>query len=143
MIFKQQFYSAGNYARLSDEDDRDGESGSIDSQRKIMQQFCEANTFQVAGFYADDGYSGTNFDRPHFQRMIFDIKQGKVNLVIVKDLSRFARNAGGAAYYVDMFEEYNVRFIAIDDGVDTLRGDDIVLPLKNVVNELYAKDISK
>ena len=143
MIFKQQFYNAGNYARLSDEDDRDGESGSIDSQRKIMQQFCEANSFVVADFYADDGYSGTNFDRPNFQRMILDIKQGKVNLVIVKDLSRFARNAGGAAYYVDMFEEYNVRFIAIDDGVDTLRGDDIVLPLKNVVNELYAKDISK
>ena len=143
MIFKQQYYTAGQYARLSDEDDRDGESGSIDSQRKIMQQFCEAKGFQSTGFYADDGFSGTNFDRPDFQKMITDIKRGEINLVIVKDLSRFARNAGGASLYTDMFEEYNVRFIAIDDGVDTLRGDDIVMPLKNVFNELYAKDISR
>lgn len=143
MIFEQQFYYAGQYSRLSAEDNQDGESCSIDSQRKIMQQFCEAKGFQAAAFYADDGFSGTNFDRPDFQRMLADIKQGKINLVIVKDLSRFARDHVGAGYYAGVFEQYNVRFIAIDDGVDTLRGDDIVMPIKNIFNEFYARDISK
>ena len=144
MIFKQQFYYAAEYARLSDEDDQDDESCSIDSQRKMMQQYCESKSYQAVGFYADDGYSGTNFDRPEFQRMLEDIKRGKINLVIVKDLSRFGRNYVDAGYYIEqVFDQYNVRFIAIDDGVDTLQGDNIVMPIKNMFNDFYAKDISK
>ena len=144
MIFKQQFYYAAEYARLSDEDEQDGESCSIDSQRKMMQQYCESKGFQAVGFYADDGYSGTNFDRPNFQRMLEDIKRGKVNMVVVKDLSRFGRNYVDAGYYIEqVFDQYNVRFIAIDDGVDTLQGDNIVMPIKNMFNDFYAKDISK
>ena len=144
MVFEQQHYYAGQYARLSDEDEQDGESCSIDSQRKMMQQFCESNGFLKADFYADDGYSGTNFERPDFQRMLEDIKCGKVNLVVVKDLSRFGRNYVEAGYYIEhIFDQYNVRFIAIDDGVDTLQGDDIVMPIKNMFNDFYAKDISK
>ena len=89
MLFKQQYYYAAGYGRLSDEDEREGESCSIDSQRKIIQQFCESKNIQMVNYYVDDGYSGTNFDRPGFQQLLADIKRGKVNMVIVKDLSRF------------------------------------------------------
>jgi len=144
LIFKQQIYFAGEYGRLSDEDDNEGESCSIDSQRKIMNQFCEAKGIQVVDFYKDDGWSGTNFDRPDFQRMLSDIKRGKINMVVVKDLSRFGRNYVDCGYYIEqVFDEYNVRFIAIDDGVDTLQGENMVMPIKNMMNDFYAKDISK
>jgi DNA invertase Pin-like site-specific DNA recombinase len=146
MIFKQQHYYAGLYGRLSDEDDNDSDkdSCSIESQRKIMEQFCEAKNIQVVDFYKDDGWSGTNFDRPDFQRLLSDIKRGKINLVIVKDLSRFGRNYVDSGYYIEnVFDDFNVRFIAIDDGVDTLQGENMVMPIKNMMNDFYAKDISK
>ena len=144
MIFKQQYYYAGLYCRLSDEDDKDGESCSIESQRKIMEQFCELKGIKVVDFYIDDGWSGTNFDRPDFKRLLDDIKRGKINLVIVKDLSRFGRNYVDSGYYIEqVFDDYNVRFIAIDDAVDTLQGDNMIMPIKNIMNDFYAKDISR
>jgi DNA invertase Pin-like site-specific DNA recombinase len=144
VIFKQQHYYAAQYARLSDEDENEGESCSIDSQRKIMEQYCESKDIQVAGFYADDGFTGTNFDRPDFQRLVADIKLGKINLVIVKDLSRFGRNYIDSGFYIEqMFDEYNVRFIAIDNNIDTLQGENMVMPIINIMNDYYAKDISK
>ena len=144
MIFKQQHYYAALYGRLSDEDDQEGESCSIDSQRKIMQQYCEGKGIAAVDFYKDDGFSGTNFDRPDFKRMLDDIKKGRVNLVIVKDLSRFGRNYVDCGYYIEqVFVDYNVRFIAIDNGIDTLQGENMVMPILNVMNDFYAKDISK
>jgi len=86
---------------------------------------------QVVDFYKDDGWSDTNFERPDFQRMLSDIKRGKINMVVVKDLSRFGRNYVDCGYYIEkVFDEYNVRFIAIDDGVDTLQGENMVMPIK-------------
>jgi len=144
MLFKQQYYYAAGYERLSDEDEREGESCSIDSQRKIIGQFCESKNIQLVDYYVDDGYSGTNFDRPGFQQLLADIKRGKINMVIVKDLSRFGRNYVDSGYYIEnVFDEYNVRFIAVDDAVDTLQGENMVMPIKNMMNDFYAKDISK
>lgn len=95
-------------------------------------------------FYCDDGYSGTNFDRPSFQRMYSDIQSGRINLVIVKDLSRFGRNYVDTGMYVQEFTDNNIRFIAADDNYDSLvNGDDLLFPIKNVVNEMYARDVSK
>ena len=144
MIYKQQCYNAGLYARLSDEDDKDGESCSIESQRKIMEQYCESKNIPIVDYYIDDGYTGTNFDRPDFQRLLNDIKKGKINLVIVKDLSRFGRNYVDCGHYTeDVFVDYNVRFVAVDDSIDTLQGDNLIMPIKNVMNDFYAKDISR
>jgi len=144
MIFKQQVYNAGLYCRLSDEDDLDGESCSIESQKKIMEQYCNGKGINMVGFYQDDGYSGTNFERPDFKRLLDDIKMGKINLVITKDLSRFGRNYVDTGYYIEqVFDGYNVRYIAIDDAVDTLQGENMVMPIKNMMNDWYAKDISK
>lgn len=144
MIFKQQNYYAGLYARFSDEDEQESESSSIESQKKILLQYCESKGIKVSGFYMDDGFSGTNFDRPGFGRMLDDIEMGKVNLVITKDLSRFGRNYVEVGRYIEqVFDDYNVRYIAIDDNVDTLQGENMVMPIKNIMNDWYAKDISK
>lgn len=144
MIFKQQTYNAGLYERLSDEDDLDTESCSIESQRQIMRQYCDSKGINIIDEYVDDGYSGTNFDRPSFKRMLGDLKSGKINLVITKDLSRLGRNYVDTGYYVEqVFDNYNVRYIAIDDSVDTLQGENMVMPIKNIMNDWYAKDISK
>lgn len=92
----------------------------------------------------DDGCSGTNFDRPSFKKMLSDIDEGKINLVIVKDLSRFGRNYVEAGMYVQRFTDSNIRFIAADDNYDSLvNSDDLLFPIKNVVNEMYARDVSK
>lgn len=145
MIFEQQSYKAGIYLRLSRDDDLQGESGSISTQRTLLTQYCKENNFKIADEYCDDGWSGTNFDRPDFQRMIGDIHDRKINLVITKDLSRFGRDYIQSGYYIEkIFQKYNVRYIAVGDNVDTLKGnDDILMPIKNVINDLYAKDISR
>ncbi|MCL2488863.1 MAG: recombinase family protein [Oscillospiraceae bacterium] len=145
MIIKQQNYNAAVYCRLSAEDDQSGESGSIQTQRELITQYCKAQGFNVFDYYIDDGYSGTNFQRPSFERMLNDVDAGKVNVVLTKDLSRFGRDYIQSGYYIErVFEKKNVRFIAIDDNIDTLQNNnEILMPLKNVLNDLYARDISR
>ncbi len=91
MKAKQIVYKAALYCRLSQEDSQEGESGSIATQRAMLGRYATTNGFEIHDYYCDDGYSGTNFERPQFKRMIADIESGLVNLVLVKDLSRFGR----------------------------------------------------
>ena len=137
-------YNAALYLRLSQEDELTGESSSIITQRQMLRKYADDNRINVYGEYVDDGYSGTNYDRPDFQRMIQDIEDGKVNCVIVKDLSRLGRNYVLTGQYTELyFPSKNVRFIAISDGVDSLNGENEFAPFKNIINEWYARDISK
>lgn len=141
---KQQHYNAALYCRLSVDDGNYGGSVSIDTQKVLLEQYCKDHAITSYTFYCDDGYSGTNFDRPSFQRMYSDIQIGRINLVIVKDLSRFGRNYVDTGMYVQEFTDNNIRFIAADDNYDSLvNGDDLLFPIKNVVNEMYARDVSK
>lgn len=138
-------YDAALYARLSREDGDRIESDSIVNQQRVNEDYCARHPeIQIAGHYTDDGYTGTNFERPGFQQMMTDIKAGKINCVIVKDLSRFGRDYIDMGYYLErVFPSLHVRFIAINDGVDSEKGPyDMLLPLKNVFNAQYAKDIS-
>jgi DNA invertase Pin-like site-specific DNA recombinase len=145
MIFEQRIYKAGLYLRLSKDDDVQGESNSIGTQRALLEQYCAEHGIQVIEEYCDDGWSGMNFDRPNFQRMITDVLSGRINLVITKDLSRFGRDYIEAGQYIEkLFQRHNIRYIAVTDGVDTLKGnDEILMPIKNVINNLYSKDVSR
>lgn len=134
------------YARLSREDGDKPESDSISNQRKLLEAYLDGRSeMELADFYADDGYTGTNFDRPDFQRMIRDIEAGKANCVIVKDLSRFGRDYIDVGRYLERWlPARGVRFIALGDGIDSEKGAyDMTLPVKNVINEQYARDISQ
>lgn len=142
----QARWRAALYARLSRDDGDKPESDSIANQRKLLERFLAGQSrMEPAGFYCDDGYTGTNFDRPDFQRMIRDIEAGKVNCVVVKDLSRFGRDYIDVGRYLERwFPEHQVRFIALGDGIDSEKGAyDLTLPVKNVINEQYARDISQ
>lgn len=136
---------AALYCRLSRDDELDGESNSITNQKAILAKYAKEKGFEDYEYYVDDGFSGTNFNRPDFQRMLEDIINGKINTVIVKDMSRFGRDYIMVGYYTEIFfPESNVRFIAINDNVDSELGNtDDFIPFKNVINEWYAKDISK
>lgn len=141
---KQQHYKAALYCRLSVDDGNFGGSVSIETQKILLEQYCKDHKITDYKFYCDDGCSGTNFDRPSFKKMLSDIDEGKINLVIVKDLSRFRRNYVEAGMYVQRFTDSNIRFIAADDNYDSLvNSDDLLFPIKNVVNEMYARDVSK
>lgn len=141
---KQQHYKAALYCRLSVDDGNFGGSVSIETQKILLEQYCKDHKITDYKFYCDDGCSGTNFDRPSFKKMLSDIDEGKINLVIVKDLSRFGRNYVKAGMYVQRFTDSNIRFIAADDNYDSLvNSDDLLFPIKNVVNEMYARDVSK
>ena len=133
------------YERLSQEDKLDGESNSISNQKKILEKYCRDHGYTAIRHYdEDDGYSGTNFNRPGFQRMLADIKAGKIKRVIVKDMSRFGRNYLQVGMYTEMlFPDFGVHFIAVNDGVDSVRGDSEFTAIRNVFNEMYAKDTSK
>ena len=133
------------YERLSQEDKLDGESNSISNQKRILEKYCRDHGYTAIRHYdEDDGYSGTNFNRPGFQRMLADIKAGKIKRVVVKDMSRFGRNYLQVGMYTEMlFPEYGVHFIAVNDGVDSVRGDSEFTAIRNVLNEMYAKDTSK
>lgn len=138
-------YRAAPYERLSREDGDRLESDSILNQQNLIEDYCARHPeFVPVEHYADDGYTGTNFKRPAFRRMISDIEAGKINCVIVKDLSRFGRDYIDMGYYLERyFPSHRVRFIAINDNVDSEKGPyDMMLPLKNVFNAQYAKDIS-
>lgn len=134
------------YCRLSREDGDRPESDSIGNQRKLLTEYVEGHPeLTVYDCYIDDGYTGTNFDRPAFERMIRDIEDGKVTCVLVKDLSRFGRDYIEAGRYLERWlPDHGVRFIAAADRIDSQRGAyDMMLPLKNLFNAQYAKDISQ
>ena len=134
------------YCRLScDDGDNQGDSNSIKNQKAILGKYATEHGYGNVQFYVDDGYSGTNFNRPDFQRMIKDIDAGKVTTVIVKDMSRLGRDYLKVGYYSEVyFGEAGVHFIAINDGVDNLsENDSDFTPFRNIINEWYAKDTSK
>ena len=136
---------AALYCRLSRDDGNTGESMSIWSQKAMLKQYAEQNNIAIYDYYIDDGYSGTNFERPSFKKMITDIENGRINCVITKDLSRLGRNYLQSGAYIEMyFPQKNVRYIAITDGIDTSKsGETDIMPFKNILNEMYAKDTSK
>lgn len=142
-------YRVGIYIRLSKEDqekEKYSESESIQNQRTLLMQYIKENRLNFISEYVDDGVSGTSFDRPAFNKMIEDIEQGKINMIITKDLSRLGRNYVQSGYYTETyFPEHNVRYIAIldniDTGLDSANND--IAPFKSILNEMYAKDTSK
>ena len=142
-------YKVGIYIRLSKEDEEKekySESESIQNQRTLLMQYIKENKLNFIAEYVDDVVSGTSFDRPAFNKMIEDIEQGKINMVITKDLSRLGRNYVQSGYYTETyFPEHNVRYIAIldniDTGLDSANND--IAPFKSILNEMYAKDTSK
>ena len=141
----QAVWRAALYTRLSREDGDKPESDSIANQRALLERFAFMQPdLQVTGQYSDDGFTGTNFQRPGFRRMIADIEAGKINCVIVKDLSRFGRDYISTGHYLERwFPEHGVRFLAVNDHIDSEKGPyDMLLPFKNVFNEQYARDIS-
>lgn len=133
------------YCRLSRDDELTGESNSITHQKEILEDYARKHGFTSCRFYVDDGFSGTNFDRPDFQRMMTDIQNGEVGTVIVKDMSRFGRNYIMVGYYTEiLFPNAKVRFIAVSDGVDSISDyDNEFTPFRNIINEWYARDTSK
>ncbi len=144
MKLKQQNKITALYCRLSRDDELHGDSMSIQNQKTMLSQYAKDNGFINTEFFVDDGYSGTNFDRPDFQRMIGLIEDGKIGTVIVKDLSRLGREYLKTGYYTEIyFPQNDVRFIAVNDAVDSELGDNDFAPFKNIINEWYAKDISK
>ena len=132
------------YCRLSRDDGAEGESNSIANQKKLLAKYAKEHGFANTKFYVDDGYTGTNFNRPGFQQMLEDMEMGYISTVIVKDSSRFGRNYLEVGQYTDYyFPEHNIRFIAINDCIDSENGEDDFSAFRNVMNEMYAKDISR
>lgn len=132
------------YVRLSRDDDNAGDSNSIANQIKILEKYAKEHNITNCKIYKDDGYSGTNFNRPGFQEMLLDIENGNVSMVVVKDMSRFGRNYLEVGMYTEIrFPEFDVRFVAVNDGVDSERDDNDFTPFRNIINEWYAKDTSK
>ena len=141
---KQPIYNTALYLRLSRDDELQGESGSIQTQRMMLREYAREHGLHVVDEYIDDGWSGTNFDRPGFQRMIEDIEAGKVNCVVTKDLSRLGRNYILTGQYTEIyFPSKGVRYIAINDNVDTANGDSELAPFLNILNEMHARQTSK
>ena len=132
------------YCRLSRDDGMDGESNSIVNQKNLLLQKAKEKGLTDTKFYVDDGYTGTNFNRPGFQQMLSDIEMGYIYAVMVKDLSRLGRDYVSVGNYTDVyFPDHDVRFIAVNDGIDSEEGESEIAPFKNILNEMYARDISK
>ena len=143
-MLKQQANVAAIYKRLSRDDGGDAESNSIVTQGQMLRRYAKEQGFVIYDEYSDDGISGTTFDRPDFKRMVRDIEDGKIGIVLCKDLSRLGRNNALVAYYTEIFfPDNDVRFIAVSDAIDTFKGDNEIMPFKSVVNEYYARDISR
>ena len=141
---EKTIYRAALYCRLSKDDEQAGDSVSIETQRMMLTGFCYERGYKIYEVYTDDGYSGLNFNRPAFQRMLEDIDRGKVNMVVTKDLSRLGRDYIQTGYYTDIyFSQKRVRYIAINDNIDTSREDNDIAPFKNILNDMYAKDLSR
>ena len=133
------------YGRLSQDDGKNAESNSITNQRLMLEKYARDNGFDNVLFLADDGYTGTNFERPSWKQIEEMIKRGEVETLIVKDLSRLGREYLQVGYYLELFfPNMGVRFIAVNDGVDSLvEGSNDFSPIRNWANELHAKDSSK
>lgn len=133
------------YVRLSRDDELQGESNSIKNQKEMLMQYAKSKGYTNVQYYADDGYSGTNFNRPDFKRMMERVEAGIIKRIIVKDMSRFGRNYLEVGYYTEvLLPEYDVQFIAVNDNVDSEnQTDNDFTPFRNIMNEWYAKDISK
>jgi len=134
---QNKIYNVGIYCRLSKDDGTQGDSASISTQRAILTDYVKKQGWRVASEYVDDGYSGTNFQRPRFQAMIKDIEAGLIDCVVTKDLSRLGRNYLDCGLYLEVFfPEHNVRYIAVNDGVDTLNKAAMdITPFRNILNE--------
>lgn len=143
---RKDLFNVAIYIRLSREDGDKAESESVENQRKLINDYLKGKEeFILHDIYVDDGFTGTNFDRPAFKRMMEDIEAGKVNCVVVKDLSRFGRDYIDTGRYLERnFPDNEVRFISITDNIDSFKQSyDILMPIKNIFNEQYARDISK
>ena len=142
-----KIYTVGLYIRLSrEDDDKVIMSESISNQKSLLLQYVRENNLSIYDIYIDDGYSGTNFDRPGFNRLLEDIELGRVNMVITKDMSRLGRDYIGTGNLVEKyFPEHNVRYIAVTDNIDTFldNSNNDIAPFKAIMNDMYAKDISK
>ena len=137
-------FRAAIYCRLSKDDDLDGESASIANQRAMLENYCEKQGWEVVAVYQDDGYTGLNMERPDLKRMLKAIERRQINLVVTKDLSRLGRNYLQTGFLIeDFFPRNGVRYIAMNDGIDTMRDNNDIAPFKNILNEMYSKDISK
>jgi DNA invertase Pin-like site-specific DNA recombinase len=138
-------YRVAIYCRLSKDDGKITDSSSIQTQRDMLTRYVREQGWIISDYYVDDGYSGLTFERPDFKRMIADIENGKVDLVITKDLSRLGRNYLETGVYIEVFfPDRGVRYIALNDGVDTLNNVNTdITPFKNILNEMYAKDLSR
>ncbi len=142
--YNTTIYNTALYLRLSRDDELQGESGSIQTQRMMLRQYAAEHGLTVVDEYIDDGWSGTNFERPSFQRMIDDIEDGKINCVVTKDLSRLGRNYILTGQYTEIyFPSKGVRYIAINDNVDTINGESELAPFLNILNEMHARQTSK
>lgn len=142
MLPKQTEYKVGMYLRLSRDDERQGESLSIENQRKMLRKYIDEQGWMLFDEYVDDGISGTDFNRPGVQRMFDDAKTGKINLIICKDLSRFGRNYIQVGQYTDyIFPMYNIRFIALNDNIDTAKSNSASMDmiLMNGTQQIHRK----
>ncbi|MGN0974249.1 MAG: recombinase family protein [Bacilli bacterium] len=147
MLDIHDIYNVGIYIRLSrEDDDKKIESESIKNQKSLLLQYVKENNLKVYDIYIDDGYSGTNFERPEFKRLLNDIESKKINMVITKDMSRLGRDYIGTGNLIEKyFPEHNVRYIAVTDNIDTFldSSNNDIAPFKAIMNDMYAKDISK
>ena len=146
MLVSPEKYNCALYCRLSNEDELDGESNSIKNQRDILERYAKENNLNVYGVYIDDGFSGTNFDRPDFQRMIKDLENKKVNMVIVKDTSRLGRDYIEFGNYIErIFPQNQIRVVCILENYDSEIDNGVAdtLPFRAVMNDMYAKETSK
>lgn len=139
--------SCALYLRLSREDERGAESASIENQRKILREYAARQQFSVYDEYVDDGYSGLHMERPALQRLLRDVENGRIQIVLTKDLSRLGRNSGRLSLLLDeYFPKHHIRYISVGEGIDTAAhraADSLLMPMQNLINELYAGDISR
>lgn len=148
-MIKISNWNVAGYLRLSKEDNENMESNSIVNQRELIEQYINGKEdLELIEYYIDDGYSGTNFNRPGFEKLLQDMKNKKINCIIVKDVSRFARNHIEAdMYFENIFPALNIRFISVIENIDSFENpdsiDNLIVPFKNLLNDAYAKDISK
>lgn len=132
------------YTRLSQEDEQAGDSDSILNQRALLLKYCTDHYFQNVRFFSDDGWSGTNFDRPGFTEMMEQVERGRVKTIVVKDHSRLGRNRLVVGALMERFtEDYGVRYIAVTDGIDSDKGLDDMVAVRELFNEFYPRDTSK
>lgn len=146
---QQRIYKVGGYARLSVEDSGRSDADTIEAQKELIENYIVSQQdMELCGLYCDNGRTGTNFQRPEFERLMDDVRGGKIDCIVVKDLSRFGRNYKETGNYLErIFPFLDVRFVAVNDSFDTLTAertnDGYIVPLKNIINEAYSKDISR